>query len=233
MKIVHSLLVAALVATGSASAAPVTLTASDAGWYDSFGYHNPSNTNYVTGQSFDLTRSFLVFDPLPSFGGTITSATLRIFNPDFSFASPDASETISFFAINTSLTSLVDGTGDVAAFDDLGDGTVYGSGAITLADEGDWLSFTLNSAFISALQGASGSFGIGMALTSLDPLNTSWDETVFGFSDLGFNAPELRLEVSTTTAKVPDTTVTLALGASLLGLLAAARRLRVAPSAQA
>lgn len=233
MKFIHSLAIASLLVS-SASAVTLDLTATDTGWYDSFGFHDTTNTNYVTGQGFDLTRSFFVFDALPVFGGSITSATLKITNPAFGYDSPDASETISFNAFGGSITGLLDGSAGVSGFDDLGDGTVYGGGTVTASDNGTTLTFTLNTDFLTALQAASGgSIAIGGALTSLDPLNFSFNELVFGFSDGAVNAPKLTLEVSPA-ATVPDAAATAGLlGLALAGLAAFARRFRCAAAAQA
>jgi hypothetical protein len=233
MKFIHSLALASLLVS-SASAVTLDFSAADTGWYDSFGFHDTANTNYATGQSFDLTRSFFVFDTLPLFGGTITSATLTLANPAFGYDSPDASETISFYAFGGSIASLLDGSAGLGAFDDLGDGTVYGGGTLTASDNGTSLTFTLNADFLTALQAAGGgSIAIGGALTSLDPLNFSFNELVFGFSDGSASAPKLSVEVSPA-ASVPDTAATAGLlGLAFAGIAALARRFCVAPAVQA
>lgn len=223
MKLLRTLVLAPVLLASAASAQIVNLVATDAGWYDSFGFHNTANQSYITGQGFDLTRSFFVFD-LPAIDGTVTAASLRVFNPAFGFDSQDASENISFFAVDTSIASLTGGTADVAGFDDLGDGTVFGGGTISASSNGQWLTFNFNSSFLAALGGNPAQIAIGGALTSLDPLNFSFNETVFGFSDAAANAPTLELTVT----PIPEPISSTILGVVALGAGVMLRRRRQA-----
>jgi hypothetical protein len=58
-----------------------TILSSNTGWYSEVGGHAASNTNYLVGISgVDEFRDFFTFD-LTNVGGSITSATLAVFNP--------------------------------------------------------------------------------------------------------------------------------------------------------
>jgi len=182
-----------------AFSSPVTVNASDSGWYSEFGFHNPSNTNYITGFTGSLvTRSLFVFD-LSSISGVIVSATLRL--PNFQSLSPDATETFAIFDVSTALATLTaGGSGLTGIFADLGTGTTYGSGptpgGVTLGTTQD---FGLNAAGLAALNVAlGGQVALGGALTTLSGQVLA-NEYAFGFSQ--DSIPQLLLE---TTEAVPE-----------------------------
>lgn len=208
-----------------ASASAQLLTAIDQGGYDQFGFSDPTFTGYVAG-IFDTNpefRNFFVFDR-SSVSGTFSSATLQIFNPAPSpgfdvagYVSLAASETYSLFDVTSNLTSLLNGSAD--AFSDLGSGTLFGSATVSAADNGQWVSISLNAAFLSALNSTSGQIAIGGALTTLNDPNGM--ELIF--ADSG-EAPLARLLLTAATSAVPEPSTYGLLGAGALLLGVAVRQ---------
>src|ERR1700730_558707 len=97
-------LIAALALCGltSASAAVITITFTEAGWYDETGFHDQTNPSYLAGEIFVTPREALFNDfftfNLPAISGTIVGAQLRILNPVF--ASGDLTETPGIFYVS-------------------------------------------------------------------------------------------------------------------------------------
>src|SRR5262245_11795642 len=130
-------------------ASAVVVPATDGGWYSEVGFKNPLPLNYLVGDSqfrdcrqfcFGDIRNFFVFD-LSSIVTPIDSAKLALALPgppiiDPGYISGDPSENYELHDVVTPITSLVNGTGGVAAHTDLGSGVVYGSRTMTLADSG-------------------------------------------------------------------------------------------------
>lgn len=206
-----------------ASSASAQLAASAQGQYDSSGFFDTSFPGYGTGWygSYPEYRSFFVFDRA-AIGGTLTSATLQIFNPaptpdypEAGFTSSAPFETLSLFDVGTSLGDLLGGTFDPLTFDDLGSGTLFGSVDVSDADDGRWISVTLNSAFLDAFNQSQGPFAIGAAVTTLEQVDAM--EAVFVGSDA---APGARLAFTA----VPEPSTYALFGVSLLLALAAVRR---------
>ncbi len=166
-----------------------SLTAIDSGWWDASGFHNAANTNYITGQlSGQGYRSFFVFDK-GALDGDVQSATLRAYNPGY--ISPDPTENFALFNVATDVARLQSsGFGQADIFDDLGTGATYGSRSVSAADNNQTVSIPLNAAAVAALNGASGAFALGGALTTLRPDSFDY-EFVFGSS--GNVAPTLEV----------------------------------------
>ncbi len=163
-----------------------TINAADRGWYQQDGSHTPTNPNFLTGFSSSANaeaHSFFVFSiPALAPGETILSAELRLQNPTNGFSSPDATETLQFQDATTPISTLIDGTGGVAAFTDLGNGTVFGSRTVSAADNGMTVVIPLNNAFISAATAAAnGQLAIGGQLTTITR-TTGIGEFIFGYS---------------------------------------------------
>lgn len=210
-----------LAASNSALSATVTLDATDSGWYRSDGVHTPQNQNYQTG-FFDGTerRSFFVFD-LSTVSGTVTAATLRLFNPLVSptltgYQSPDPSETLEIYDVTTSAASVTGAAAGVGGFSDFGSGTLYGSKTVSAADNGTVVEIVLNASAVAAIDSGSGLFLLGGALSTLSGTENQY---VFGFSTASFAGDDVRqlvLEVREETPIPEPSTV----GLTVLGALA-------------
>jgi len=198
-----------------ARAQSVIIPHTDRGQYAPTGFHNPTNPNYLVGDTrqfftfFDDHRNFFVFD-LSSVVQPIASAKLALFVPSSlagpGYSSADPSENYELHDVTTSLATLVAGTGGVSAHADLGSGVVYGNRAMTAADMGTVVEITLNPAAIAALDAATGLIGFGGSLTTLDGLPN--DEFTFGSSGTVTDTTELRL----TLVPEPSSAVLCALG---------------------
>lgn len=163
----------------------VTVEATDTGWYDSTGYHETVNDNYIAGNFFvDYWHDFFVFD-LSGLSGVLTGATLEVDSGDCPYDSPDSSETWRLYDVSTPLGTLTGGTGGVAAYTDLGSGTTYGSSVFDSSIPSYTpVSVPLNASGIAAIQAAlGGGFGIGGAVTTLNGLDDT--EFVLGCSEGG------------------------------------------------
>lgn len=202
---------------GVAQATSYELNAIDSGWWNSDGGHISTNSNYIAGRIGSLEyRNFFVFD-LSGVSGTVTSASLQLFNPSTGYVSPDANEMYTLYDVSTSITALTTGgSGQTAIFTDLGTGTTYGSVSVSSGDNGQLVEITLNGNGLAALNGATGSFAIGGALTSLSGSST---QHVFGWTHLGNPTKKLFLETGelSQTQPVPEPS-TLVLVGSGLGL---------------
>jgi Ca2+-binding RTX toxin-like protein len=172
-----------------------TLTAFDTGWYSQNGFHFPALEAYTTGDTAlygPELRSFFAFDLAPVSQNDITAATLRIYNP--LYGSVDPSETVRFSEVSTSITSLLNGTGGVAAFNDLKDAAPgYGQVTVSAADNLSWVDVELNDAGLAALNAALGEMAIGGAVTTLSAAQF-WPELVFLGSELSCKDVELKLQ---------------------------------------
>jgi hypothetical protein len=217
-RVVSAVLAVAALSVVPVSAATIQLTASDSGFYDSAGNHTAQNQNYLTGR-FDGSerRSFFVFD-LASVSGTVTAATLNLYNPDVSptlkgYVSPDPTESLSVFDVSTPLSTLtLGGVGIAGVFDDLGTGLEVGSVMVSPADNGQTVAIVFNANGLAALNaGLGGTIAFGSAITTLS--GSAGNEFVFGFSTVSFAGGDVRrLDLTV----VPEPT-TLALFVLVLG----------------
>ena len=172
--------------TASAQAGiEVVIDATDRGWYNSTGFHAPSNDNYFVGNFQRQTRrNWFVFD-LSRFDVEIVALQLRAWNPVDGFFSGDASETYVNYDVTTNLTDLINGFGGLPAYDDLGSGTVYASYDASNADNGTIVVIDLNAAAVADSNAAAGGlWGIGGGITTLN----GGDEYLFGNTGGGNNA---------------------------------------------
>jgi large repetitive protein len=213
-----------------ASAQTVVINYTDRGWYNETGFHDPINSNYVVGDTrgpdgsgcatcTNDERNFFVFD-LAGVTEPIVSAKLALNVPNFGYASPDLSENYELYDVVTPISTLVaGGAGNIATWDDLGSGVIYGSRTMTAADAGTGriVEIVLNSSVIDAMNSTGGLFAFGGSLTTLDGLAN--DEFTFGFSGAGrLNVTQLRLTL------VPEPSTLLLLGIGAISLLAYRRR---------
>src|SRR5882724_4246917 len=181
------LIVAALMAIGMSFSRgqTVTIATMHRGWYRADGLNDPANLNYITGNlgSNPPTgpyRSFFAFN-LTQATNLIVSAELQLQNPVFGYNSEDSAEILGIFDVTTPFSSLTNGTGGTAAFNDLGSGVLFGSATV---DDSMNYGFTvlvdLNAKGIAALNAARGgvvAFG-GSVLT----LDGHLDENIFSRS---------------------------------------------------
>lgn len=140
----------AILASTQAWATIITLgpiDAADSGWYHSGGNHNSVNPNYAVGTLGGREfRDFFVFDLTDMHSGPfeIVSAELRLWLPDGGYVSPDASELYELYSVETDPADVMaGGSGHTDIFDDLGDGTLYGSATVAPGDQGSVLSISL------------------------------------------------------------------------------------------
>jgi hypothetical protein len=164
------------------ASAQINFDAEDSGWYRDDGFHEVDNENYLTG-TFDFNNvrterhSFFVFDL--SNIDNVTNAILRLNLPTTGYNSPDDFETFTLFDFGGSVDSLINGTGGIGAFDDLGTGVSFGSVDVSLADENSFIDIQLNTDGIAFLDAAvGGTVAIGGAVTTLE--STLGDEWIFG-----------------------------------------------------
>lgn len=243
-------LIGLLSMASTSSQAAVAFDATDRGWYDIDGTHNNFELNYIVGAlqggapfTADV-RNFFVFD-LTSLSGTVTSATLRLWNPadnpatttnENGFISNQnplpLNERTEIYRINDVTTPVVDlvagnpGDNDpigVARFNDLGDGVVYGSHVASTADNGTFVQIALNSAAISAINAhAGGLFAVGGNITTLDDLTTN-TEALFRFTN-GIPLGDTQLLLTTAPVPEPETYALMLAGLGLVGFAARRRK---------
>lgn len=198
-------LTALLLALGSTRAAdcPLTFPVADAGWYNTANYHDPENVNYITGYhaaGATELRNFFVFD-LPVWSGAVAGAQLRIYT--FSISTPQAAETYQLHDVTSSITTLVEGAGEgvTNVFNDLGSGLFYGARAITNHQADSYVTITLNSNAVAAINAAGGqSFALGGRVSTLAAV-PGVDEKLFGFSSGA--APYVELTILFANAGAP------------------------------
>lgn len=220
----------ALSLTGvAARAQAMSINSLDLGWYDNLGGHETFNQNYSVGEVIDITtqsptRNFFVFD-VPA-GVAVPAARVRLFNPaspDAGYDSADPTETFALFDVTTPIAALrgQGSLGGVAAYDDLGTGTIYGSATVSSADNGRFVTIDLNAAALAALDAARGGrFAVGGAITTIDgpPRRT---QNVFGWT------PATAVPGNTTLEIVPEPGA-----AAVLSVITAAAVLRRRRSAR-
>jgi hypothetical protein len=125
------------------------LSTIDSGWYNNSGAHDPSNTNYIVGSCCGASefRNWFVFD--------ISGLTSPVSSLSFDLYSYSVTLTSGNYYVNdvsTSVSSLVGGTGGLAAFNDLGSGSNYGFNFYQSGtDSNQFHTINLNSAAVSSL----------------------------------------------------------------------------------
>jgi hypothetical protein len=214
--------------------ADTTLYATSAGWFTNTGEQIQSNDSYAVGGGQDgYTRNnYFLFD-LSGVSGRITSAMLRVYNPNapvtpgypYGYTSSDPTETYAVFDVSTPVASLAAayGIGSLtgqAIFSDLGSGQNFGMYTASLADNGRFVDISLNASGLNALNANHGLFAVGGTITTLDTLvnRESLFVSAFMFS-VAPNVPQLVI------SSVPEPTESTLLIAGL-GLLGLAMRRR-------
>jgi len=181
---------AALALLAAAAPAPaLVINSFDNGWYQG-SFHDPGNNNTITGSLAGGSeyRSFYAFDLAAAAGSTILGATLTFVGDNGTIESNEGSETVDVNDFTGSIDDLLNGTGGVGAFNDLGGGILFGSATVTLSSGSTIpaVTVTLNAAALAALNTALGNadkrFAVGGALSTLEDLDTF--EYLWGFSDI-------------------------------------------------
>ena len=207
-----------LFSAASARADTITITAGNSGWFAANGFHNGANQNYLAGD-FGSYRNFFTFD-LSGVSGTITGATLRLFNPADRFAVDPGTYTLydvltPASALGLTYAATPEG---LAIFEDLGSGTVFGTLDVSSAPGGTVISINLNAAALAALNSAgNGVFAIGGAVLG-------GDGRIFADTGSG-STRELVLQTSAPAA-VPEPLTLVMFGTGLAGVAALRRRAR-------
>lgn len=201
----------------------MTLSALDQGWINGSlgGISVPALQNYATGRyAGNEVRTYFIFDL--SNADIFSSAKLQL--AGLGLLSDQGFETVTLFAVDTNPSVLQAATGGMAAFDDLGSGTVFGSLDVTAAQAQGPQEFNLNSNALNAINNARGGlFAMGAAVTSLS--SGAGDEVV-NFVSLGPNPYPLAQFVGSVApqAVIPVPTAFWLFGSGLIGLAAIAKR---------
>ena len=189
------------------------INTSDRGWYNENGIHNPSNDNYIAGinETSLNFHNFFTFD-LSSVSGPVTSASFTVYTHDITGAG-----TYTLYDFTSNISNLTSGTGGVAAFNDLGTGTSYGSIALTTSDGYSLKTITLNAAGLAALNAnIGGTFVFGGEFGSTDGLYS------FGFSgseNPGDGNTSLEYQSGSSPSAVPEPASMITLAAGAIGML--------------
>jgi hypothetical protein len=238
-----------------AEAVTETIFANGQGWYDYNGNHNPTNPNYTSETSvgsysygcgflghstcfsnyeYDSYRNFATFAiPTATAGRVITGATVTASSPGSSASS--AGVTWNLNEVTTSASAVRNSTNSIGIYNDLRDGSSYGSSATIANIYSGPVSVGLNSNGIAALQSKTGSeFVVGgyvdtlgagsnsgylfsgsggskiqLGLTTIDP--------VASFSTTPNNVPYQNVRVGATVTAADTLTNTGPTGTTLLG----------------
>jgi hypothetical protein len=216
--------------TLSSRATTYTVDATETGWYNSTGTATSASPaqyphqNYAAGLSAGFVyRDFFVFDlsSLPS--GTISSATLSIYNPSKAtgglgdgFRSPRSSESFQVGSVSTPVGTLAVGAGGVGVFNDFAAGTLWGTRLVSSNDNGTFVQFGLNASFNSAAGLALGTSTIVMAGHLAGDTTFTQDTEIFGFTGpAGSPIPQLSLDIM----QVPEPSTIVLLGLGVPALL--------------
>lgn len=226
MKIINTVKISVillLMATFSAKAGLITLDATNRGWYNQNGDSNgnSSGNNYLAGDcggtfcndnKSDDFRNWFVFDLAGI--STVTSAVLRLEVPDGNgfHSTNDAFEAYTLFDVDTNPASLGLGN-DLSIWEDLGEGSIFGSYNVMDSDLGLFVEITLNSIGLVNLNLNAGfNFALGGGFTSLD--DAANDEYAFGFTGANYLT---QLVIETQEVSAPEGLTLILI--SLIGLI--------------
>lgn len=225
MKVKFLCLVAALlvVSIATASAATITINATDAGWYRDDGRNGGSGTagSYAAGGSGNVFRNWFVFDV--SGITNITGATLHLFDPSYlGFPGTNLEQPFQISSVSTPVSTLRSTETSVDIFNELGAGTPFGSALVSPANPDTYVDLVFNSAGLAALNSADGEIPFGGRVT------TSENWLAFAFSGI-FREPDWVQLVVEGTLLVPEPATALIFGGGL-AFFGFQRRRRRAPT---
>lgn len=210
----------AMAGIASAQTYELTLDSLDRGWINDTGYGNSLNTNYLAG-AIGATeyRNYFMFDT-SSIEGEVVSASLVVTNPAAGYSSPDANEIYAIHQVTGSIPQNSGAIDDVALFNDLGDGTIFGLGLVS-SSTGE-LVISFDTFFLDAINNSGPIFSLGGTVETLNG-STSDNEIVFGYSGVpNGTSPSpvrLQLEILPPGASVPEPATGLLALIGLAGLL--------------
>ncbi len=209
-------------------------------------------TNYLVGMGIISIpdslrgeyRNYFVFDLTAYAGQSFTEATLNLYNPKYGDpgtleANPNhyggfgqnggnalPYETYELHEVTTDVLAIMNRTAGRGGFDDLGDGTVFGSYDASLADNGEFIRIVLNGMGLEAINAALGGyFVIGGSVTTL--AGDTGSQTIFGFTNTG-KFSDTQLILGNPLQEVPEPGTLLLFGAGFLGLALARGRYKKA-----
>ncbi len=201
------------------------------GWWSDSLSNVENSANYLTGQfvtadgQVENLRSFFAFDLTPVLGTEIVGATLELQRGQYLSSAP--SETVGLFDVSNPIGALMGLGPSDAIYGDLGSGVSYGAGTVGPGFSNDLLTFPLDVAGLSAINGLLNSnnphpaaglfFSIGASVLSLDgstvPSGGGTAESVFGGTS-SLTVAQLVLTVAN--APEPATFLLAIMGAILL-----------------
>lgn len=232
MRLSYLGLATAFISAGLAlNAAPITVGASNSGYYTSGGDHNLIETDYLTGRYGNADyRSFVAFD-LSGQSGTVQTVTLSLYTP--TVLTSDGLETLAIYDITTALSALLPnafGAAGIATYNDLGSGTQFAIRDFTSVDNGTIVDIIFNASGIAAVQAAlGGQFAVGAALTSI---SGSSNQALFVGAD-GRNVRNLTIDFLDQTGgggggggttETPEIATFIAMGTGLAAMVSLRRR---------
>jgi uncharacterized repeat protein (TIGR01451 family) len=159
----------------------VVVTASDRGWYNSSGFHDPGNFNHFVGyDGNDSYRNWFVFN-IPPLAAPLVRAELRAYT--YGVYAPTGSEIYQLRQVVTPTATLqAGGAGLISIYNDLGDGPIYAARAFVPGDASRTISIPLNQALRNAVTAAAGgTFAMGGEIIALAAIS-GIEEGVFGGS---------------------------------------------------
>ncbi len=188
----------------------ITLNTIDRGTYRDDGYNTPVYTTIGTGRKYNyILNQYLIFD-LSSVSKEVISAEFRIVC-DYSYFSYDPYETYTLFDVTNSYIEVYMGYGDnLAVYNDLGSGVVYGTVNVISNYSYETVTVTLNRDGLAALNACLGGiFMMGGSLTSID--NDDDYEILFSYCS-SKNAGDGYTQLILTTVPEPSTLIFFSVG---------------------
>ena len=159
----------ALSASPARAATEVSLIPIDRGLYAADGFHPQGLLSYNVGNAPLATplefRSFFAYD-LSEVRGTIVSAELRIRFGELQ--SSDPFERFELHDITTDMASILDGSSEIAGFEDLADGALFGAHEYETGVILEYVSIKLTQEALDSLNQADGLWGMGGSVSTLD-----------------------------------------------------------------